>query len=144
MKGQRSRGQRTEGRFSPQLPITDNRELVTRAQARSDNPRGTASVRGDYDDNRGNDDAKNPEEGVDAALEGSSVWIDFGRHGEGKIRNQKCFLTVNDAQRRIRFRCENPITPSANAAASHVLGSGTTVKLSRTGSGFPRPLEICT
>jgi len=38
-------------------------------------------VRGDEEDNRSNDDAKNPEEGVDAAMEGSGVWISFGRHG---------------------------------------------------------------
>jgi hypothetical protein len=39
-------------------------------------------VRGDDEDNHGNDDAKNPEEGVDAAVEGSSVWISFGGHWE--------------------------------------------------------------
>jgi hypothetical protein len=61
-----------------------------------------------------------------------------------KIRNQKCFLTANDVRARTRFRCENPITPSANAAASHVLGSGTAMKLSSTGSGLPRALAICT
>ena len=37
-------------------------------------------MRGDYEDNRGNDDAKNPEEDIDAAVKGSVVWIDFGRH----------------------------------------------------------------
>jgi len=36
---------------------------------------------GQDEDNRSNDHAKNPEEGVDAAVEGSSVGIGFGRHG---------------------------------------------------------------
>jgi len=38
-------------------------------------------VRGKDEDHRGNDSAKNPEEGIDAAVEGSGVWIGFGRHG---------------------------------------------------------------
>jgi len=37
-------------------------------------------VRGDEEDNRSNDNAKDPEEGVDAVMEGSSVGIGFGRH----------------------------------------------------------------
>lgn len=35
---------------------------------------------GDDEDNRSNDDAKNRKIGVDAAVEGSGVWIGFGRH----------------------------------------------------------------
>jgi len=38
-------------------------------------------VRGEDEDNRSNDDAKNPEEGVDAAVEGRGEGIGFGRHG---------------------------------------------------------------
>ena len=38
-------------------------------------------VGGEEEDYSSNDDAKNPEEGVDAAVEGSGVWIGFGRHG---------------------------------------------------------------
>jgi len=38
-------------------------------------------VRGDDEDHRSNDNAKDPEEGVDAVMEGSSVGIGFGRHG---------------------------------------------------------------
>ena len=38
-------------------------------------------VRGEEEDYSSNDDAKNPEEGVDAAVEGSGVGIGFGRHG---------------------------------------------------------------
>jgi hypothetical protein len=40
-----------------------------------------ASVRGEDKDDRGNDDAKNPEEGIYAAVEGSGVGIGFGRRG---------------------------------------------------------------
>ena len=39
-------------------------------------------MRGDDKDHRSNDGAKDPEEGVDAVMEGSSVGIGFGRHGE--------------------------------------------------------------
>jgi hypothetical protein len=39
-----------------------------------------ASVSSDDEDHRSNDNAKDPEEGVDAAVEGSSVGIGFGRH----------------------------------------------------------------
>ena len=38
-------------------------------------------MRSDDEDHRGNDGAKNPEEGVDAVMEGSGVGIGFGRHG---------------------------------------------------------------
>jgi len=38
-------------------------------------------VRRDDEDHCGNDEAKNPEEGVDAAVKGTSVGIGFGRHG---------------------------------------------------------------
>ena len=37
-------------------------------------------MRGDDENNHRNDDAKDPEEGVDAVMEGSSVGIGFGRH----------------------------------------------------------------
>ena len=40
-------------------------------------------VRGEEEDYSSNDDAKNPEEGVDAAMEGSGVWIGFRRHVSG-------------------------------------------------------------
>jgi len=36
---------------------------------------------GDDEEHRSNDHTKNPEEGVDAMMEGSSVGIGFGRHG---------------------------------------------------------------
>jgi hypothetical protein len=38
-------------------------------------------VRGDDENNHRNDEAKNPEEGVDVPVEGSGVWISFGGHG---------------------------------------------------------------
>jgi hypothetical protein len=37
-------------------------------------------MRGDDEDHCSNDNAKDPEEGVDAVMEGSSVGIGFGRH----------------------------------------------------------------
>ena len=49
---------------------------MTRAEARA-----SALVRGDDEDHRSNENAKDPEEGVDAVMEGSSVGIGFGRHG---------------------------------------------------------------
>ena len=42
-------------------------------------------MRGEDEDNRSNDDAKNRKVGVDAAVEGSGVWIGFGRHGVGDL-----------------------------------------------------------
>jgi hypothetical protein len=48
---------------------------MTRAEARA-----SALVRGDDEDHRSNENAKDPEEGVDAVMEGSSVGIGFGRH----------------------------------------------------------------
>ena len=42
---------------------------------------GSASVSSDDEDYRSNDNTKDPEEGVDAVMEGSSVGIGFGRHG---------------------------------------------------------------
>jgi len=53
--------------------IPDNRER-TSGNART-------LVRGEEEDNRGNDDAKNAEEGVDAAVKRRGVGIGFGRHG---------------------------------------------------------------
>ena len=71
-----AKGRRSESEGGATLPrrvpVTDNREPITRARA---------SVSGEYKDYRSNDDAKNPKEGVDAAVEGSGVWIGFGRHG---------------------------------------------------------------
>ena len=55
--------------------ITENRERITRAEGRP-----SALVRGDDEDHCSNDNAKDPEEGVDAVMEGSSVGIGFGRH----------------------------------------------------------------
>ena len=49
-------------------------------------------MRGDYEDNRGNDDAKNPEEDIDAAVKGSSVRIDFGRHGRSALKRLKSYI----------------------------------------------------
>src|SRR6266481_1456985 len=57
------------------LRSPDNREPITH------NSRRSALVRGDDEDHRSDDNAKDPEKGVDAALEGSSVEIGFGRHG---------------------------------------------------------------
>ena len=46
-------------------------------------------MRGDYKDNHSNDDAKNPEAGVDAAVEGSGVWISFRRHSRRELKGYK-------------------------------------------------------
>ena len=61
----------------PRVPITDNREQ------RTDNSRASvrASVSGDDKNHCSHDDAENPEEGIDAAVKGSGVWIGSGRHG---------------------------------------------------------------
>jgi hypothetical protein len=45
-----------------------------------------ASVRGDDEDNHRNDEAKSPEEGIDAAVEGSGVGIGFGRHNGATLK----------------------------------------------------------
>ena len=42
--------------------------------------RESASMSGEEEDDRSNDNAKNAEEGIDAAMKGSSVGIGFGRH----------------------------------------------------------------
>jgi len=61
------------------------REVVARrAQVtdnRIDNPRASASVRGEEEYNRSNDDAKNAKEGINAAMQRSGVGIGFGWHG---------------------------------------------------------------
>ena len=44
-------------------------------------------MRGEDKDNRRNDDTKNPEKSVDAAVEGSGVGIGFGWHNIWKIKN---------------------------------------------------------
>jgi hypothetical protein len=49
-------------------------------------------VSGDDEDNRSNDDAKNRKIGVDTAVEGSGVWIDFGRHGKSEFKGYKVTL----------------------------------------------------
>ena len=46
----------------------------------SRNARASASMSGEEEDNRSNDNAKDPEEGVDAAVERRGVGIGFGRH----------------------------------------------------------------
>ena len=49
-----------------------------------------ASVRGEDEDNHRHDEAKNPEERVDAPVQGSGVGIGFGRHGVGsEVRGQR-------------------------------------------------------
>jgi hypothetical protein len=62
-------------RFICDLQITENRQRITRAEARA-----SALVGGEDEDHRSNDNAKDPEEGVNAVMEGSSVGIGFGRH----------------------------------------------------------------
>ena len=61
------------------------REVVARrAQVtdnRIDNPRASASVRGEEEDNRSNDDAKNAKEGINPSVEWRGVGIGFGWHG---------------------------------------------------------------
>jgi hypothetical protein len=52
--------------------ITDNRKRITRA---------SASVRGEEEDNRSNDNAKNAEEGINPSVEWRGVRIGFGWHG---------------------------------------------------------------
>ena len=42
-------------------------------------------MRGDDEDNSSNDDAKDPEEGVDAPVQRRGVRIGFGRHGKLKM-----------------------------------------------------------
>src|SRR5207244_6711439 len=42
--------------------------------------RASASMSGEEENKRSSDNAKNAEEGVDAAVEGSGVGIGFGRH----------------------------------------------------------------
>jgi len=51
--------------------ITENRKRITRA---------SASVRGEEEDDRGNDNAKNAEEGINPSVEWRGVRIGFGRH----------------------------------------------------------------
>ena len=48
-----------------------------------------ASVRGEDEDNRRHDDAKNRKISVDAAVEGSGVWIGFGRHDFKRYKVKK-------------------------------------------------------
>ena len=55
-------------------PITDNRELITRAR------RVSASVSGEEEDDRSNDNAKNAEEGINPSVEWRGVRIGFGWH----------------------------------------------------------------
>ena len=50
------------------------------AEPRTNNWRASASVRSEEEDDRSNDNAKNAEEGINAAMKGSSVGIGFGRH----------------------------------------------------------------
>ena len=61
------------------------REVVARrAQVtdnRIDNPRARASVRGEKEDDRSNDNAKNAEEGINPSVEWRGVRIGFGWHG---------------------------------------------------------------
>jgi hypothetical protein len=53
--------------------------------------RANASVGGDDEDNHSNDDAKDPEEGVDAPVQRGGVWIGFGRQG-GEDYKSKMFF----------------------------------------------------
>ena len=46
---------------------------------------------GDDEDNHSNDDAKDPEEGVDAPVQRGGVWIGFGKHG-GEDYKSKMFF----------------------------------------------------
>ena len=47
----------------------------------SRNARASASVRGEEEDNRSNDNAKNAEEGINPSVEWRGVRIGFGWHG---------------------------------------------------------------
>jgi len=44
-------------------------------------PRATASLSGEEEDDRSNDDAKNAEEGINPSVEWRGVRIGFGWHG---------------------------------------------------------------
>jgi hypothetical protein len=81
--------------------------------------------------------AKDPEQGGDAAVEGwrrDRIWEAWGlrrlfvigyRLFEAVLLAHSLITALRRTSARTGFRCENPITPSANAAASQVLGSGT-------------------
>jgi hypothetical protein len=61
------------------------REVVARRAQVTDNrignPRARASVRGEKEDDRSNDNAKNAEEGINPSVEWRGVRIGFGWHG---------------------------------------------------------------
>ena len=57
------------------------RERARKCFPTTDNSRASASVRGDDEHNHRHGDAKNRKVSVDAAMEGNSVEIGFGRHG---------------------------------------------------------------
>jgi hypothetical protein len=60
---------------------TNNREPTT------DNSRVSASMSGEEEDDRSNDNAKNAEEGINPSVEWRGVRIGFGWHNIWKIKN---------------------------------------------------------
>ena len=64
----------------------DDVDVIARrrhAQLRMNNSRRSSSVRSEEENNCREDHTKDPEESVDAAVQGRGVWIGFRWHGLG-------------------------------------------------------------